>query len=261
MNVYREAVYKRVAPSLIALGLLLLVWVAVSGGLPAFVLPSPLQVARAAWETRQLLGRAVASTSVVTMAGLGVAIVLGFCAGLLIERIALLRRALYPLLTASQTIQILAVAPLIIVWFGFGFSSTLVIVILFTFFPITVAIIQGLRAVNPVQVELLRAMRASERRIYRIVRIPSALPSLFSGLRLAATYSVVAATIGEWVGGIRGLGLYMLRSRNALQTDRLFAGMLVTALLSVMLFGVVVLCEHLCMPWFHERIAGEDAKQ
>ena len=253
MSNTRRFTYRRAVPPLVALGIALLVWAGLSRGLPAFVLPSPWQVARAAWQTRDLLGAALVATAAVTSLGLGTAIVLGVSAAVLIEAVAPIRRAIYPLLTASQTIQILAVAPLIIIWFGFGFSSTLVIVVLFTFFPITVAMIQGLRAVSPSQVELLRAMRASVPRIYRMVRLPSALPALFSGLRLAATYSVVAATIGEWVGGVRGLGLYMLRSRNALQTDRLFAGMLLTALVSIVLFGVVVLVERLCLPWFAER--------
>ncbi len=132
----------------------------------------------------------------------------------------LLRRSLYPILVASQTVQILAIAPLLIIWFGFGLLPKVLVVILICFFPLAVNTADGLASADPDLVALLRSMGASRNQIWRMVRLPAALPSFFSGLRIAVTYSVVGATIAEWVGGSAGLGLYMLRSKNALATDQ-----------------------------------------
>ena len=153
------------------------------------------------------------------------------------------RRALYPLLVASQTIQILAIAPILVIWFGFGMVPTVSIVVLFCFFPLTVSTATDCSSTDPELVALLRAMGARRRQIWSMVRLPSALPSFFTGLRMAVTYSIVAATIGEWVGGSSGLGLYLLRSKNALATDQVFAAMFVTTLLSVAMFASVYAIE------------------
>ena len=119
------------------------------------------------------------------------------------------------------------------------------------FFPLTVSTADGLTSTEPDAVALLRAMGASRSEVWRKARLPSALPSFFSGLRIAVTYAVVAATIGEWVGGSDGLGLYMLRSKNALATDQVFVAMLITTLLSIGLFLVVWIAERLSVPWYH----------
>jgi ABC-type nitrate/sulfonate/bicarbonate transport system permease component len=163
----------------------------------------------------------------------------------------LAHRALYPILVVSQTIQILAIAPIMIIWFGFGVTPTIFIVVLFCFFPLAVSTADGLTSSEPELIALLRAMKATKKQIWRMVRMPSALPSFFSGLRLAVTYSVVAATIGEWVGGSPGLGLYMLRSKNALATDQVFAAMFITSLLSIILFMLVFGIERLALPWYY----------
>ena len=145
----------------------------------------------------------------------------------------------------------LAIAPLLIIWFGFGLLPKVIIVVLICFFPLAVSTADGLASADPDLLALLRAMGAQRSQIWRIVRFPAALPSFFSGLRVAVTYSVVGATIGEWVGGSAGLGLYMLRSKNALATDQVFVAILVTSVISIGLFLLIFLFERLALPWYH----------
>ena len=161
-----------------------------------------------------------------------------------------LRRARYPLLVTSQTIPILALAPLLIIWFGFGMTPKVIIVALFCFFPIAINTADGLSSADPELLSLLRAMGASRGQIWRKVRLPASLPYFFSGLRIAAAYCIVGAIIGEWVGGNLGLGIYMLRSSNAFKTEQVFAAIVVSSLLSLALFGLVYLAERLLLPWY-----------
>jgi ABC-type nitrate/sulfonate/bicarbonate transport system permease component len=246
-------------PALLLIAFVLLCWqvVAARSGLSAFILPSPLQVIQAGWETRHILLAAIGTTMLETAIGLAIAILLGILIAAAIDLSPFLRRALYPILVASQTIQIMAIAPLLIIWFGFGLMPKVIIVVLVCFFPMAVSTADGLASTDPDLVALLRAMGASRRQIWRIVRLPSALPSFFSGLRVAVTYSVVGATIGEWVGGSAGLGLYMLRSKNALATDQVFVAILITTAISIGLFAALYLIERAVLPWYHSAQRSE----
>lgn len=247
--------YKELLPSLILLLTLMCGWffVARFSGLGAFILPDPFEVLQAGWETRAFLLNAVGATLLATGIGLVLALIAGIGIAALMDFWPLVHRALYPLLVVSQTIQILAIAPILIIWFGFGLTPTVLVVVLFCFFPLAINTADGLMSSDSELIALLRAMGANKRQIWRMVRLPSALPSFFSGLRLAVTYSVVAATIGEWVSGSPGLGLYMLRSKNALATDQVFVGMFVTSLLSIALFLLVYVIERLVLPWYYSR--------
>ncbi|MGH2621488.1 MAG: ABC transporter permease [Anaerolineales bacterium] len=238
-------------PPVILIALVLMAWSLLAGSLSSFILPSPIEVARAGWETRSLLISAVSTTLLETAIGLTVAIVLGVALAAAMDLFVLVRRALYPILVASQTVQILAIAPLLIIWFGFGLLPKIIIVVLICFFPLAVNTADGLASTDPDLIALLRSMGARRGQIWRIVRLPAALPSLFSGLRVAVTYSVVGATIAEWVGGSNGLGLYMLRSKNALATDQVFVGVVITSVLSIALFLLVVLIERQALPWYY----------
>lgn len=225
--------------------------VAARSGLSAFILPSPEKVLTAAWETRDLLASAISITMLETLIGLLVAVLLGIAIAAAMDLSSFLRKALYPILVASQTVQILAIAPLLIIWFGFGLLPKVIIVILVCFFPMAVSTADGLASADPDHIALLKAMGASRGQIWRLVRLPSALPSFFSGLRIAVTYSVVGATIGEWVGGSEGLGLYMLRSKNALATDQVFVAIVVTSAISIGLFALIYLLERAMLPWYY----------
>jgi ABC-type nitrate/sulfonate/bicarbonate transport system permease component len=242
-----------IAPPVMLVVALILGWYFVTkvSGLGSFVLPSPVDVARAGWETRGLLLHAMGSTLLATIIGLAFALFAGVGLAAVMDFWPFARRALYPLLVASQTIQVLAIAPILVIWFGFGMTPTVSIVVLFCFFPLTVSTADGLASSDPELIALLRTMGAKRRQIWQMVRLPSALPSFFTGLRMAVTYSIVAATIGEWVGGSSGLGMYLLRSKNALATDQVFAAMFLTTLLSVALFALVYAIERFTLPWYH----------
>ncbi|OGO13450.1 MAG: hypothetical protein A2Y93_06155 [Chloroflexi bacterium RBG_13_68_17] len=247
------------APPLLLTAFALLAWhvVAARSGLSAFILPSPADVARAGWETRSLLGASIGTTMLETGIGLAVALVLGVAIAAAMDLSTFLRRALYPILVASQTVQILAIAPLLIIWFGFGLLPKVIIVVLVCFFPLAVNTADGLASADPDLVALLRSMGARRRQIWRMVRLPAALPSFFSGLRVAVTYSVVGATIGEWVGGSAGLGLYMLRSKNALATDQVFVAIVITTAISIGLFALVYVIERAALPWYYSAQRSE----
>lgn len=244
---------KDVAPPIVFVAVLILGWyfVAKVSGLGSFVLPSPLDVLQAGWETRTLLLDAIGTTMLATGIGLALALLAGVGLAALMDFWPLAHRALSPVLVVSQTVQILAIAPILVIWFGFGMAPTVSIVVLFCFFPLTISTVGGLASADPELIALLRAMGAKRRQIWRMVRLPSALPSFFTGLRMAVTYSIVAATIGEWVGGSPGLGQYLLRSKNALATDQVFAAMFITSLLSVALFMLVYFIERVTLPWYH----------
>ena len=249
---------RNLIPPFLLIVFVILVWqtVALRSGLSAFILPSPIQVLQAGWETREVLGSAITTTMLETMIGLTIATILGVLIAAAIDLSSVVRRALYPLLVASQTVQILAIAPLLIIWFGFGMLPKVLIVVLICFFPLAVNTADGLASADPDYVSLLRAMGADRKQVWRLVRFPAALPAFFTGLRIAVTYSVVGATIGEWVGGSEGLGLYMLRSKNALATDQVFVGIVLTSMLSIALFLLVYIIERALLPWYYssERI-------
>lgn len=246
---------RNVYPPALLIASLLLLWhfLAVGTGLSAFILPSPAQVIQAGLETQTRLISAIGTTMLETAIGLAIALVLGVAIAALMDLSSFWQRALYPILVASQTVQILAIAPLLIIWFGFGLLPKIIIVVLVCFFPLAVSTADGLASADPDLIALLRSMGARRGQIWRMVRLPAALPSFFSGLRIAVTYSVVGATIGEWVGGSAGLGLYLLRSKNALQTDQVFVAMLITTLLSIGLFVLVYLIERAVLPWYYSE--------
>jgi len=244
-----------IVPPTALIAILIIGWyfAAKVSGLSSFILPSPLDAIQAGWETRDLLLNSIGITLSATGIGLVLALIIGIGIAALMDFWPLAHRALYPLLVVSQTIQIFAIAPILIIWFGFGLMPTVMIVVLFCFFPLAISTADGLTSTKPELIALLHAMGATKKQIWRMVRMPSALPSFFSGLRLAVTYSVVAATIGEWMGGSPGLGLYLLRSKNALATDQVFVAMFITSLLSIALFMLVYGIERLALPWYYTR--------
>ena len=246
---------RQYAPPLLLILLLLVAWQVLTWLLkvPKWLLPSPWQIVVAGVEARELLGPHTWQTLKETWVGLGLAVTVGLGLALVIDFSSLLRRTVYPLLVASQTVPILALAPLLIIWFGYGILPKVIVVALVCFFPIVVSTADGLRVADPELIALLRAMGASRRQMFLKVRVPGALPSFFSGFKIAITYSVVGAVIGEWVGASRGLGIFMIRSSKNFLTDRVFAAIAVTSLLSIVMFAVVMLLERSLLPWYYAR--------
>lgn len=165
------------------------------------------------------------------------------------HRIKIIKNILYPLLVASQTIPIIALAPVIMIWFGLGLLPKVLIVALVCFFPLVINITEGLANVDQDLIELMQVMGAGAWATFKNIQLPFILPYFFSGLKISATYSVMGAVIGEWLGGNSGLGVYMLRTMHTFSTSNLFAAILVVVVLSFGFFKLVELMERIFMPW------------
>jgi ABC-type nitrate/sulfonate/bicarbonate transport system permease component len=220
------------------------------------VLPSPWLVVRSTWDDRADLWPAIETTTREAVLGILVAIVAAVALAIAVDWWVLARRAIYPLMVGSQTIPIIVLAPLVVVWFGFGEAPKVVLVALFTFFSIAVSLLQGLGSADPDAMAMLRTFGASRVQLLLRVRLPGALPQFFTGLRIAVTYSYVSAIFAEFVGAEQGLGVYMTTSKNGFRTDLVFGAVIVTALLTLVLYGIVALAERLAMPWRRPEAAG-----
>lgn len=243
----------RIAAPVLALVALLGLWQAyvVLGHVNALILPAPSQVAQVTASDWPRLQPALLTTLQETAIGFGYALAFGLIAAALLDLLPLLRQALYPLFVASQSVPIVALAPLLQLWFGTDITAKVIVIVLICFFPITVAGLDGLRATDPELIRLFRGFGATRWRIFWDVRLPNALPALFSGVRIAITYSVIGAIFSEYIGADQGLGVYLRQKQAAFRVDLVIGAIAVTALASVALFLLVMLIERLAIPWFY----------
>ncbi|HEX8855859.1 MAG TPA: ABC transporter permease [Thermoleophilaceae bacterium] len=218
-------------------------------GVDNLTLASPAETLRAIRHDHALLVDNMWVTLEEVLLGLAIAVLAGAGSAILMHLFRPLREAAYPLLVASQAIPIVVLAPLFVLAFDYGIGPKLAIVALICFFPITVNVLDGLRSVDPELLKLMRSLRAS--RVATLVRVelPSSLPFFFSGLRVAATVSVIGAVFGEWAGADKGLGRLVLLGNNQLQTPRVYAGVVILTLMAVALFALVTLVERVAVPW------------
>jgi ABC-type nitrate/sulfonate/bicarbonate transport system permease component len=233
--------------------LVLAVWqayVAISG-VAESSLPSPTEIARAGWDQRQLLLDNTWVTIAEILIGFAAAIVLGVLLAILVRSSKVVERAIYPWLVVSQMVPIVAIAPIFVLWTGFDLRPKVMVIALVAFFPIVVNTIDGLRAVDPQLLRLMRTLGASPRQRLRYAQIPAALPFLFSGLKVAAALSVIGAVFAEWVGSSEGLGYLILVLNNATETATMFATIFLLAAIGIALFGLVMLAERLLLPWYY----------
>ncbi len=242
---------KKVMAPVCAVVALIALWQAVcsAGLVPNFMLPSPVEVVQALVEDFPLLMSHTWTTLAEAALGLAIGVAIGFVFAVLMDKFETFYLAFDPLLTVSQTIPTVAIAPLLVLWFGYDLLPKVLLVILTTFFPVTVALASGFRSVDPDQVDLLRTMNATEWQIFRYAKLPAAADQFFSGLRISATYAIVGAVISEWLGGFTGLGVYMTRVRKNFEYDRMFAVIIITSALSLLLMKAVDIIQNLCMPW------------
>ena len=242
---------KRNLPSIAAVAALLLLWQTVCslGWVPRYMLPSPVQVVQAFLSELPLLFENSLITLQEAFLGLLLGVTVGFVAAVLMDAFELLYKAFYPLLILTQTIPSVAIAPLLVLWFGYGMTPKIVLIVISTFFPVTVGLLDGFRSADRDAIGLLRSMGANRLQIFRHIKFPSALPQLFSGLRIAAAYSVVGAVISEWLGGFGGLGVYMTRVKKAFAFDKMFAVIFLISAISLALMALVELAQKKCMPY------------
>jgi ABC-type nitrate/sulfonate/bicarbonate transport system permease component len=250
-----------VLPPLLIVGLLVAVWQVYANvsGIGNDVLPPPSRVLQVTWDNRGDLWANTLPTLRATLLGFALSLAVAFVLAVLIYASAVLRRALMPVLVATQVLPIVAIAPLMVIWFGFGLTPKVLLVALVTFFPLTVALAEGFAASEPEAEALLRSMGAGRARVFRSVRFPTALPFFFAGLRIAITYAVVAAIFAEYAGASEGLGIYMQNATNSFRTDLVLATVLVSALLTLCLFSLTYVLERIAIPWYRlSRQAGRD---
>ena len=220
-----------------------------ASGISAVTLPSPARVSEGMWQSREVIAHHAWVTLKVTLFGLAVAVAFGVVLALLIDSFAPVRRALYPLIVGSQTIPIVVIAPLLVLWFGFDLTPKIIVVTLYTFFPITVALAQGLAATDHEALLLMRTLGADRLQTLRLLKVPQALPYLFTGLKITVTYAMVGAVFAEWNGAREGLGIYVVLMKNSFRTDMVFAAVLIIAVLSLGLFVLIGLLEKLVVRW------------
>ncbi len=244
---------KRNVPAISAVAALLLLWqmVCMAGLIPAYMLPSPLGVLQAFVSELPLLWENSLITLQEAFVGLVLGVSVGFLAALLMDAFQILYKAFYPLLIITQTIPSVAIAPLLVLWFGYEMTPKIILIVISTFFPVTVGLLDGFRSADQDAIGLLRSMGANHVQIFRYIKFPSALQQLFSGLRIAAAYSVVGAVISEWLGGFGGLGVYMTRVKKAFAFDKMFAVIFLISAISLALMALVEFAEKKCMPYRH----------
>lgn len=213
------------------------------------MLPSPAAVAKSLVSDFPLLLQHARVTLTEAFFGLDLGVVLAFLLATLMDRFEILYKSIYPLLVITQTVPTIAIAPLLVLWQGFGMAPKITLVVLTTFFPIAVSLLDGYRCADPDAINLLRSMGAGRVKIFRYIKFPSALGSFFAGLKVSASYAVVGAVVAEWLGGFEGLGVYMTRVRKAYAFDRMFAVIIFTTLVSLLLMWGVAVLRKLVMPW------------
>lgn len=236
---------------LVALCLILLLCLVLSesGAVPKYMLPSPIDVSKALINDFPIIIRHAQITLQEGIYGLLIGIALAFITATLMDSFFVLNQAIYPIMIITQTIPTIAIAPMLVLWFGFGMAPKIMLVIITTFFPITVSLLDGYKSVDSSAVELMRSMGASKIQIFHHLKFPSALPSFFSGIKISSSYAIVGALISEWLGGFEGLGVYMTRVKKAYAFDKMFAVIIFIIIMSLLLMSLVKLIAKISMPW------------
>lgn len=249
--------FRRALPAILSVLAALCVWelyVRLSG-IPALVLPAPSRVAWQIVANRDMLWSNTLPTLRATLSGFAFSVSVALALSLLIDFTPKLRRALFPVFVISQTLPLVAIAPLVVLWFGFGLTPKILLVALVTFFPMLVALVDGYESTEPDIEALLGSMGASRWSIFRRARFPSAMPYFFAGLRIAITYAVVAAIFAEYVGARAGLGIVILNAKNSFRPDLMLAAVVISSLLTLLLFAASALLQRLVLGWRHAGAA------
>ena len=249
-----QSITSKIAP-LVSLLVIAGVWLFVSEGeiVPSYMLPSPVDVVKAFVTDFSILMSHSAVTLQEALYGLLIGTALGFVISVLMDRFDFLYKSLYPILVITQTIPTIAIAPLLVLWMGFSMAPKIALVVLTTFFPITISLLDGFKSADPDSINLIRSMGGGNFKIFRHIKLPGAMEQFFSGLKVSASYSVVGAVISEWLGGFEGLGVYMTRVKKAYAFDKMFAVIILVSLVSLALMGAVAVLKNLAMPYKRKK--------
>ena len=253
-----QSITNKLAP-VIAIAVIILIWFLcnIFELVPAYMLPSPLDVAKAFINNFSVMLKQAAVTLQEAIYGLGIGIMLAFIVAALMDRFSFLRKAIYPILVITQTIPTIAIAPLLVLWMGFGMAPKITLVVITTFFPISIGLLNGFENADRDEINMMRSMGANRLQIFKHIKLPSAADSFFSGLKISASYAIVGAVISEWLGGFEGLGVYMTRVKKAYAFDKMFAVIVFISAISLLLIAIVSLIQHISMPWERKKVKGK----
>jgi NitT/TauT family transport system permease protein/putative hydroxymethylpyrimidine transport system permease protein len=219
------------------------------GAVENYLLPAPSEVVTALVDDRALLLPDAWTTAQEILLGFALAVVVGLALALLLHLSPLLRRSVYPLVVASQAVPVIVIAPILVIWFGFGMAPKLIVIALICFFPIVVNTLDGLQSVDRDQVKMLRTLNATRGDVFRYLELPASLPFLFSGAKIAVAVAVIGAVFGELVGSDAGLGHAIQIGTAQLETARVFACVLILSVMAIGLFALVAALERWALPW------------
>ncbi len=245
-----QSITNKIAPVL-AISIILILWQTLSatGTVPKFMLPSPLDVVKAFIGDFPLLMKHTGTTLSEAFLGLSLGVVLGFAVAVVMDRFEIAYKAIYPVLVITQTIPTVAIAPLLVLWLGYGIFPKVTLIIITSFFPITIGLLDGFKSADPDAISLMKAMGATRMQRFYHIKLPSSLSHFFAGLRISVSYSIIGAVVAEWLGGFSGLGVYMTRVRKSFSFDKMFAVIFFISIISLLLMLGVSALQKAVMPW------------
>lgn len=247
------------ASSYVLIVSILVIWqvLAITEVVPSYMLPSPVAVVKAFIGDFFLLMSHAKITLIEAFLGLGFGVFFGFSMAVLMDRFKFLYKAIYPLLVITQTVPTVAIAPLLVLWLGYGIAPKITLIVIVTFFPITVGLLDGFTSADRDAIKLLQSMDATKSQIFYHIKLPTSLPYFFAALRISVSYSIVGAVISEWLGGFSGLGVYMTRVKKAYSFDKMFAVIFFISILSLILMSLVTVLQKKSMPWLRGQNESE----
>ena len=245
-----QNIIDKIAPFIIII-IILILWqiMSVIGIIPKFMLPSPLAVVKAFIKDFPLLMLHTKVTLIEAFLGLGIGIILGFVMAVIMDKYDFAYKSIYPVLVITQTVPTVAIAPLLVLWLGYGILPKVTLIVITSFFPITVGLLDGFKATDKDALNLMKTMGATQFQNFVLLKIPSSMGYFFASLRISVSYSIIGAVVAEWLGGFEGLGVYMTRVRKSYSFDKMFAVIFFISIISLLLMYLVKKIQILSMPW------------
>lgn len=249
-----QNIIDKIAPFIIII-IILILWqiMSVIGIIPKFMLPSPLAVVKAFIKDFPLLMLHTKVTLIEAFLGLGIGIILGFVMAVIMDKYDFAYKSIYPVLVITQTVPTVAIAPLLVLWLGYGILPKVTLIVITSFFPITVGLLDGFKATDKDALNLMKTMGATQFQNFVFLKIPSSMGYFFASLRISVSYSIIGAVVAEWLGGFEGLGVYMTRVRKSYSFDKMFAVIFFISIISLLLMYLVKKIQILSMPWENDE--------